>query len=119
MGAIKELDAGVLGVIVHPTFMFEASGDYAMSLRFIPVNAKLTKVRVDWYVRGDAVEGKDYDVERVIAFWKATAEQDWKLCEDNQAGVNSTRYEPGPYGCEEEGVEHFVRWYLQQLQRKS
>jgi glycine betaine catabolism A len=115
MGSFKEPDGGVIGVVLHPTFMFEASADYGMSLGFTPVNATLTNVRIDWYVRGDAVEGRDYIVDRVIAFWKATAEQDWKLCEDNQAGVNSSRYEPGPYGLEEGGVNAFLDWYINQV----
>lgn len=113
MGSLTDADAGVLGATLFPNFMFEASGDYAVSFRFTPVHATLTQVQTDWYVRGDAVEGRDYDVARVIDFWKTTGEQDWKLCEDNQAGVNSSRYEPGPYSLDEEqGVERFVQWYL-------
>jgi Rieske 2Fe-2S family protein len=66
-------------------------------------------------VRADAVEGRDYDPQRVSAFWRATGEQDFKFCEDNQAGVNSSRYEPGPYSWMEGGTERFVNWYLDQL----
>ena len=66
-------------------------------------------------MRGDAREGVDYEVPRLTEFWRLTSEQDWKLCEDNQAGINSRYYEPGPYAPDERGVEHFVRWYLEQL----
>jgi Rieske 2Fe-2S family protein len=115
MGGLTERDAGVLGVIVQPSFMLEAMSDYTMTLRFVPVHAMLTRVRVDWLVHAEAVEGRDYHVEDLTFFWRRTAEQDWKLCEDNQKGVNSSRYTPGPYLPIESGVEEFIQWYLGRL----
>jgi Rieske 2Fe-2S family protein len=61
----------------------------------------------------------DYDVERVAAFWKATAEQDRVICELNQAGVNSRRYRPGRYSLVEIEVEKFVQWYLGRLEEAA
>ncbi|HTL53275.1 MAG TPA: aromatic ring-hydroxylating dioxygenase subunit alpha [Planctomycetota bacterium] len=115
MVAVDDHDAGVCGAIIHPNFMLEGMSDYTVRFIFTPVHATLTRVQADWFVKGDAVEGKDYDLARVIWFWKATGEQDWKLCSDNQAGVNSSRYEPGPYAAIETGVEEFITWYLKIL----
>ena len=48
--------------------------------------------------------------------WRATCEQDWELCENNFAGVESVAYEPGPFSViTEKSVESFERWYLDQL----
>jgi Rieske 2Fe-2S family protein len=55
----------------------------------------------------------------VAAFWRTTGEQDWKLCADNQAGVNSSRYQPGPYGPIEGECETFVQWYLDRLSEEE
>ena len=77
MGTFTDRDAGVLGVVSFPDFMLEASGDYTMILRFVPVNALLTRVDATWFVRADAVEGRDYDPDKVSAFWRATGEQDF------------------------------------------
>jgi len=115
MGTYTERDMGALAVVVYPTFWFEASSDYAVTMRFIPAGTTLTNVEMNWLVNQDAVEGVDYEVERVIAFWRATGEQDWKICEDNQAGVHSSRYEPGPYSPIESDVEVFIGWYLDQV----
>jgi Rieske 2Fe-2S family protein len=115
MGTFTERDAGAMAVVIYPTFWFEASSDYAMIQRFLPAGPELTTVEMNWLVREDAVEGADYDVERVPAFWKATADQDRIICEGNQAGVNSRRYRPGPYSPVEAEVEKFVRWYLARL----
>jgi Rieske 2Fe-2S family protein len=74
-------------------------------------------VTATWLVRGDAREGQDYDLERLLTFWRTTAEQDWKLCADNQAGVNSRFYRPGPYSdYAEGGPGQFVDWYVEQMQ---
>jgi Rieske 2Fe-2S family protein len=115
MGALKDADAGVLGLIIHPTFMLEATSDYTMTLRFVPIHATLTQIKVDWLVHPAAVEGKDYNVDDLTFFWKRTAEQDWKLCEDNQKGINGSRYTPGPYLPIEVGVEEFIEWYLRRM----
>jgi Rieske 2Fe-2S family protein len=115
MGSLEDRDPGGLAVVVLPNLLLEASADYVMTLRFTPVTPVSTQARVQWLVRDDAVEGRDYDLARLTEFWKVTCEQDWKLCEDNQAGVASRRYEPGPYAPDERGVKHFVQWYLSRL----
>jgi phenylpropionate dioxygenase-like ring-hydroxylating dioxygenase large terminal subunit len=115
MGSLKDPDAGVMGLIIHPTFMLEATSDYVMTLRFVPIHPTLTRVRVDWLINPAAVEGRDYRVEDLTYFWKHTAEQDWKLCEDNQRGINNSRYTPGPYLPIEYGVEEFIQWYLKHM----
>jgi len=118
MGDLPERDLGVFTLVTFPNSWLQASSDYLMTTRLTPLSSTLTAVRVDWLVREDAIEGRDYEVENVIALWAATSSQDWKLCEDNQAGVLSRRYEPGPYSpTQERGVETFVRWYLRQLEK--
>jgi len=116
MGTFSNADAGVLGGFHFPNFMIEASSDHLITFRYDAVSAKRTSIQVTWYVREDAVEGHDYDLARLTWFWKTTGEQDWKLAEDNQAGVNSTFYEPGPYAPEEIGAASMLTdWYVEQL----
>jgi Rieske 2Fe-2S family protein len=118
MGSFTDPDAGVLGGFYFPNFMIEASSDYVVTFRFTPVSARRCHIQAIWFVREDAVEGRDYDVDKVLWFWRMTGEQDWKLCEDNQAGVNSSAYEPGPYAPDEiGGPTWLVEWYLDQLKR--
>jgi phenylpropionate dioxygenase-like ring-hydroxylating dioxygenase large terminal subunit len=115
LGRLKDRDAGVLAIVMFPNFWFEASSDYVCSMRRTPISPTLCEVEASWLVHQDAVEGRDYDVERVTAFWRTTGEQDWTLCENNQAGVNCSRYRPGPYALSESGPDTFVQWYLRQL----
>jgi Rieske 2Fe-2S family protein len=48
--------------------------------------------------------------------WDATNSQDWVICENQQAGISSPAYEPGPYSTlRERNVAHFVDWYLGEM----
>jgi phenylpropionate dioxygenase-like ring-hydroxylating dioxygenase large terminal subunit len=116
LGHIREYDGGIFGLTAFPNAAFVSSSDHAVLMRFNPIHTQLTDAEVSWLVREDAVEGMDYDVGQLTWLWKATCEQDFKLCEDNQEGVNSRHYEPGPF-ADVEGVESFDRWYLEQMRR--
>ena len=68
---------------------------------------------VQWLVHEDAVEGRDYALEKLLPFWQLTSEQDWWLCEKNQEGVRSSAFVPGPYSTRREyNVISYVEWYL-------
>jgi len=116
MGDLTDTATGSLRIITLPNFWAHANCDYTMTTRLLPAGPELTRVEVCFLVREDAVEGVDYDPERVAAVWRATCEQDWELCENNSAGIKSVAYEPGPFSpVTESSVESFVRWYLDQL----
>jgi len=70
-----------------------------------------------WLVHEDAVEGEDYDVERLTWLWHVTSLEDKKIVEWNQAGVGSQFFEPGPYSTREPFPARFVDWYLRELAR--
>ena len=112
-----EEDVGVVRMRTMPNFWNHSSCDHAVSTRLLPAGLQKTLVRVYWLVHQDAQEGVDYDCERLLPFWQLTGEQDWKLCERAQRGVNSTGYEPGPLSTlREYNVEALLQWYLQQMQ---
>jgi Rieske 2Fe-2S family protein len=67
-------------------------------------------------VEGKAEEGRDYDLKKLLPFWLLTAEQDWAICVNQQHGVNSTAYTPGPLSSYKEyNLDRFLRWYLKQM----
>ena len=115
LGNLTTHDGGVLGVMMYPLIWFAVASDYAMLMRCTPLAATRTEVEITWLVHEDAVEGVDYDVDRVTWLWKMTGEEDWWLCENNQAGVNSRFYKPGSYAPLEESAQEFVEWYLKEI----
>jgi Rieske 2Fe-2S family protein len=73
-------------------------------------------VTTKWLVRKDAVEGVDYDIENLTRVWVATNDEDRQVVEENQRGINSPAFVPGPYSrIQEDGVIQFVDWYCRTL----
>ena len=52
-------------------------------------------------------------VEKLYAFL------DTRHVDDNQAGVNSLAYRPGPYSKTESGLTRFTLWYLAQIAKNG
>jgi Rieske 2Fe-2S family protein len=116
MGNLRARDAGSLRVINLPHAWFHCNSDNVNGTQLLPLGPEETWARLTWLVNADAAEGADYDPRRVAEFWKVTTEQDFALCENNHAGMRSSRYQPGPYSAiAEPGVAHFVEWYLRHL----
>ncbi len=116
MGDYTDEDVGVLRMRSMPNFWVHASCDHAVAARLLPAGPRMTKVRGYWLVHEDAVEGKDYDLEKMLPFWHLTNEQDWDICKWQQKGVDSIGYEPGPLSTRKEyNVDAFIRWYLQEM----
>jgi Rieske 2Fe-2S family protein len=116
MGEYPDPDVGTLRIRMLPNFWNHSSCDHSVSTRLTPVGLYQTKIRMIWLVDEKAVEGKDYDLEKMLPFWLLTAEQDWQICMNQQRGVNSHAYTPGPLSTYKEyNLDRFLRWYLNQL----
>ena len=72
-------------------------------------------VRTKWLVHKDAVEGIDYDFDKLIDVWIATTDQDrigWAVA---FGGVDPA-YEPGPYSrFSEMQLDKFATWYIDRM----
>jgi Rieske 2Fe-2S family protein len=85
--------------------------DHIIHFRVLPLSANRTAVRTTWLVHEDAVEGVDYDVQRLTEVWTATNDQDRILAERNHLGIQSKAYEPGPFAPSEFMLNNFSEWY--------
>lgn len=116
MGDYADPDVGTMRVRTLPNFWNHSSCDHGVSTLLLPAGPRKTLARVSWLVHEDAVEGRDYELGKLMPFWQLTSEQDWAICERQQRGVDSTAYEPGPYSkYKEYNVDAFVRWYVKTL----
>jgi len=112
LGRVGDGDVGALRWAVQPNCFNYAFGDYAFFFQALPTGPQETTVTAKWVVSTDAVEGVDYDLGRLTEVWVATNDQDKWLAENNQRGVNSVAYVPGPYsGIAESKVVRFADWY--------
>ena len=115
MGHFNEFDGGYTTVGTSPFNSLLMSNDFATTFTFIPRGPMKTDVEIMWLVDKDAVEGVDYNIENIIWMWDKTTIADKKIIEDNQKGVNSKKYIPGPLSEMEKGLEKFKKWYLKTL----
>ncbi|KIC44808.1 Rieske (2Fe-2S) protein [Ruegeria sp. ANG-S4] len=116
LGRSPFADAGSLLKFHYPTTWNHFLADHSIVFRVTPISPTETEVTTKWLVHKDAVEGVDYDLKRLTEVWIATNDEDRQVVEDNQLGINSPAYVPGPYsGIQEAGVMQFVDWYCRIL----
>ena len=115
MGGFSDYDSGVTSTHFGPASFFIAYADHGVIYRFMPRTPTSCAMEVIWIVRGDAVEDVDYDKDKVTWLWRITSEADKRITEDNQAGVKSRYYEPGPYAPMELNLKRYIAWYLNEM----
>ncbi len=107
-----DLYIGALLFFHYPGCWNHILADHALSFRVLPAGPGLTQVTTKWLVHRDAVEGVDYDLEELTRVWIATNSQDQRIVEENQLGVSSPAFRPGPYSpVHEGGLLQFLDWY--------
>jgi Rieske 2Fe-2S family protein len=110
-------DVGTLRMRTLPNFWNHSSCDHGVTTRLTPKGPRATEARMIWLVAEDAVEGRDYDLARMLPFWQLTGEQDWLICERQQRGVESLAYVPGPLSqYKEYNLDQFLQWYVRTLE---
>jgi len=112
-----EGDIGSLRWSIEPHGFVHAAADHLFMFSAVPVGPRETHVVSKWLVHKDAVEGVDYDIENLTALWARTNLQDRDLVENNQMGVDSPAFRPGPFSPEGEALAiRFLDWYCRTAQ---
>ena len=115
LGNLKDYDGGGSDFTIGPFTFFLAYSDHVVGYVFSPVDHKNCKCEIYWFVRNEAVEGKDYDREELMWLWDITTCADETIIVNNWKGVCSRYYEPGPFSLMERMERRFTEWILQQL----
>ena len=112
MGDITGYDCGAHDFKVGPFLYALAYADHVVLYRFTPLSLDECDCDITWLVNGSAEEGKDYDLARLIWLWDVTTMADKKIIQDNNDGVMSRFFEPGPFSNFEDTTNKWVNWYL-------
>ena len=115
LGELTERDLGSVRMFHVPNNWNHFLSDHIIHFRVIPLSHDRTELRTTWLVHEDAVEGIDYDIERLTEVWTATNLQDARLASVNHQGIRSKAYEPGPYAPSEFMLTNFANWYADKI----
>ena len=115
MGDFTDYDGGFCYVELGPASFYLAYPDHGVVYLFVPRGPQETDMEVIWLVEGSAREGVDYQKDPLAWMWHVTSIADKRIIEDNQRGVNSRYYEPGPYTELEVLSRRFSEWYLRAI----
>lgn len=112
LGTIKAFDGGTTDLHLGPMTFGLAYSDHVVLYRFTPRGLHSTDCEITWLVNETAVEGRDYDREKLTWLWHVTTLADKQIIERNQAGVDSRFYLPGPLSPMEDFTRRFLEWYV-------
>lgn len=117
LGSITGYDGGQADLSFGPFSFLLAYNDHVVCYVFTPVDHNNSNCEIYWLVRGDAEEGKDYDVDELTWLWDVTTKADKEIIVNNSRGVHSKYYEPGPFSGMEDLEQIYIEWILAELQR--
>ena len=115
LGDIKEFNQGCSDFNIGPVSYFLAYCDHIVGYIFTPTSQDQCQCDIYWLVNKDAKENKDYDKEKLMWLWDVTTYADETIIVNNQKGVNSIKYQSGPYTDKEQSTRRFIKWYLSEL----
>jgi Rieske 2Fe-2S family protein len=101
---------------VQPNAWFHGLADHAVTFSVLPIAPDRSLLRTTWLVHKDAVEGRDYDLDRLTTVWRQTNDQDRTFVARAHRGVSDPAYLPGPYLPPEYQVDAFCSWYADRLE---
>ena len=115
LGNIREFNQGCSDFNIGPVSYFLAYCDHIVGYIFTPTSQDQCQCDIYWLVNKDAEENKDYDKEKLMWLWDVTTYADETIIVNNQKGVNSIKYQSGPYTDKEQSTRRFIKWYLSEL----
>ncbi len=101
--------------VFFPSLFLSLMPDYVLIHRLIRRGPHLTTVVCQWLFDAEAAAQSDFDPTPAVEFWDTTNRQDWHICEQSHAGINSRGYQPGPYSNLESLLAALDREYLSAL----
>ena len=117
LGDLSDYDGGASDFSFGAFSFLLAYSDHVVAYVFTPVDINNSKCEIYWLVRGDAIAGKDYDVDKLTWLWDVTTEADKTIIVNNFRGVQSHYYQPGPFSGMESAERSYIEWILQEMQR--
>jgi choline monooxygenase len=93
---------------LFPNLMLNVYPDNLQTNVILPLGPERTVTRFEWFVPDPGRPGLDVEFEKSLAFSDAVQQEDVRICEDVQRGLQSRTYETGRFSVRREnGVHQF------------
>lgn len=117
LGGFSDYDGGASDFNFGAFSFLLGYSDHVVGYVFSPTEHNRSNCRIYWMVRGDAVVGKDYNLEELTWLWDVTTDADKRIIVNNSKGVHSRYYQPGPFSGMERAESIFIDWVIAELRR--
>ena len=92
----------VLYYAIYPNLLLSLNPDYMMVHTLWPKAVDRTEIVCEWHFDPAEMAREDFYADDAIEFWDAVNQEDWRVSELAQLGIQSRVYAPGPYSRREE-----------------
>jgi len=103
------------GELFYPNLMLSLAMDHVAAFYVWPESAGETRVRCDFLFHPDEIGREDFDGSDAIDFWDLVNQQDWRICESVQRGMNNPVFEYGYYAPMEDYSLDLRRYVSERL----
>lgn len=99
------------GELIYPNFMLSLAADHVAAFSLWPHGPASTTIVCDLLFHPDEIAKPRFDPGDVVEFWDLVNRQDWRVCENVQAGMRSRAFRHGYYAPMEDASLD-IRRYL-------
>ncbi len=114
-----ERDIGHTFLTLLPTMFVVAHRDYVRQVSILPLGAELTLVRSEWLFSEAALSDPGFDSQPAVDFVTNLLQEDARVCELNQRGLQAIPHQQGRLVPQEDEVIRFHEWYRTGMNRKA
>jgi Rieske 2Fe-2S family protein len=85
------------GELIYPNFMLSLAADHVAAFSLWPIGPGRTSIVCDFLFHPSEMEKTGFDPSDCVDFWDLVNRQDWAICENVQAGMQSRAFDHGYY----------------------
>jgi Rieske 2Fe-2S family protein len=103
------------GELIYPNFMLSLSADHVAAFSLWPQAPARTLIHCDFLFHPDELAKAEFDPSDAVTFWDRINRQDWRICENVQAGMSSRFFSYGYYAPMEDSSLDIRRYVAARL----
>lgn len=106
------------GELFYPNLMLSLSMDHAAAFYVWPESVQRTRIQCDFLFHPSELGKTDFDASDAVTFWDLVNQQDWRICESVQRGMQNLVFEHGYYAPMEDfslDIRHYITRKLERL----